>query len=162
MALTDAIMGIYRTFRHLIHEVAKFGAVGAVAYFVDAGLANFLHFGSPRLGPITAKAISTLVAASFSYFANRHWTWRNRARVGLAREYSTFFALSLVGLAITEACVGFTEYVLRQHSVLAYNLSANFFGVALATVFRFWSFKRWVFLDPARVDQHEALESAVQ
>jgi putative flippase GtrA len=155
-------MGLYRTFRQLVHEVAKFGVIGAVAYFVDAGLANFLHFGSPKLGPLTAKGVSTLVAASLSYFANRHWTWRDRARVGLAREYSTFFLLSLVGLGITEACVGFTEYVLHQHSVLAYNLSANFFGVLLATVFRFWSFKRWVFMDPEKLREQEALETAVQ
>jgi putative flippase GtrA len=153
---------LYNTFRHLIHEVAKFGVIGVVTYFIDAGLSNFLHFGAPHLGPLTSKAISTLVAATISYFANRHWTWRDRARLGLGREYGIFFVLSVIGLAITEACVAFTEYVLDQHSVLAYNLSANFFGVILATFFRFWSFKRWVFLDPAKVAETRAAEAALQ
>lgn len=156
------LLRLYDTFRHLIHELAKFGVIGAVTYFIDAGMANFLHFGAPHLGPLTSKAVSTLVAATISYFANRHWTWRHRARVGLAREYGVFFALSVVGLAITEACVAFSSYVLDQHSVLAYNLSANFFGVILATVFRFWSFKRWVFLDPVKLAEREAVEVALQ
>ncbi|MHB2021980.1 MAG: GtrA family protein [Mycobacteriales bacterium] len=159
---TALVVRLYRTFQLLIHELAKFGVVGAAAYVVDVGIADFLHLGSPHLGPITSKAISTLVAATGSYFANRHWTWRHRARTGLLREYGVFFGLSLVGLAITEACVGFTYYVVDLRSALAYNLSANVVGVILGTVFRFWSFKRWVFLEPSAVAEKETAHAAVQ
>ena len=44
--------------------------------------------------------------------------------------------------------VAFSEYVLHQHSPLAYNISGNIVGSAFGTVWRFWSFKRWVFLEP--------------
>jgi putative flippase GtrA len=79
---------------------------------------------------------------------NRHWTWRNRARTGLGREYGLFILLSAVGLTLTLGCLGFGEYVLGQNSLLARNFWGNIVGVAIGMVWRFWSFKRWVFLEP--------------
>jgi putative flippase GtrA len=149
------VLRLYARFRDLVHEVAKFGIIGALIYVLDSGLANLFHFGV-HIGPLSSKALSTLIASTFSYLANRYWTWRHRARIGLIREYVRFFGLSTVGLGIAEACVAFTEYVLRQHGVLAYNLSANFFGVLLGSIFRFWSFKRWVFLEPPAVTPETA------
>jgi hypothetical protein len=44
---------------------------------------------------------------------------------------------------------------------LAYNISSVLIGTALGTTWRFWSFRRWVFLDadPDRTTEaaHEAL-----
>jgi putative flippase GtrA len=154
-----ALRRIYRDFRLFIHEVSKFGVVGLIAYLIDFGLANVLHDWVWHIGPVTSKAISTIVAATFSYFANRHWTWRDRARVGLFHEYSRFFILTLIGLAITELCVAITFYGLDERSPLAYNLSANVVGVILATVFRFWSFKRYVFLE---VDPQQRVEESIE
>lgn len=139
---------VYRTFRALIHEVAKFGIVGAVNYVLDVAIFNALVVGPLDNKPVTAKGISTLVAATSSYFMNRHWTWRDRARTGLAREYVLFILLSAVALGITLGCLGFGEYVLREHSLLARNIWGNIVGVGTATIWRFWSFKRWVFLEP--------------
>jgi putative flippase GtrA len=152
---------LYRTFRSLIHEIAKFGVIGAVAYFLTLALSNELHFGPPRLGPLTSLGIAMLVAATFSYFANRHWTWRHRERTGLQREYSLFILLSVVGLAVTELPVGISEYVLHLRSPLAYNISANVIGTVLGTVWRFWSFKRWVFLEPEPVAVRDAEHAAL-
>ncbi|HET6907923.1 MAG TPA: GtrA family protein [Mycobacteriales bacterium] len=151
----------YDAFRGLIHEVAKFGVVGAVAYVVTVAVSNALRFGPTRLGPITSLGVAMIIAATFSYFANRHWTWRHKERQGLAREYGLFIALSVVGFVLTEVPVGFSEYVLGLHSPLAYNVSGNLIGTGIGTVWRFWSFKRWVFLEPEpeRSDDaaHEAL-----
>ena len=38
----SVIRGLYDRWRHLVHEVAKFGVVGAVAYIVDVGIFNLL------------------------------------------------------------------------------------------------------------------------
>ena len=152
---------IYATFDTLIHEIAKFGVVGAINYVVDVGLFNLLLTQGLEHKPLTAKAISTVVAATSSYFMNRHWTWRHRARTGLWREYGLFIVLSAVGLALTLGCLAFGEYVLNEHSLLARNFWGNIVGVAFGMVWRFWSFKRWVFLEaePARTEDaaHEAL-----
>jgi putative flippase GtrA len=150
----------YATFEHLVHEIAKFGVVGAVAFVVTTVLNNLFHF-SAGLGPLTSFGLATIVAAFLSYFANRHWTWRSRNDSGLRRELPLFLALSVVGLAISELPVGVSEYVLGLHSALAYNISSTVIGTLLGTVWRFWSFRRWVFLDaePERTDEaaHEAL-----
>jgi putative flippase GtrA len=140
---------IYRRFRHLIHELAKFGTIGAVGAIIAFGLSNLLHHAGT--GPLTAFAIGSVVATLFSYYANRYWTFKHRDSAGAGREYVLFFVLSAVGLAITELIVGFTYYVLDLRGLLAYN-AAMVVGTAVGTLFRFWSYKKWVFLSPAPVE----------
>lgn len=153
---------LYATFETLIHEVAKFGVVGAFNYVVDVGLFNVLVTqGGLHDKPLTAKAISTVVAATSSYFMNRHWTWRHRARRGLAREYGTFIVLSAIALAITLACLAFGEYVLHENSLLARNIWGNVIGVGAAMIWRFWSFKRWVFVETEPDRDDDAMHAAL-
>ena len=95
--------------------------------------------------PLTAKVISTVLATTFAYFGNRHWTFRHRERRGLRREYILFFGFNAVGLAIALGCLGVSHYVLRLTSPLADNVSANVIGMVLGTVFRFWAYRRFVF-----------------
>jgi len=151
---------IYATFEHLIHEIAKFGVVGAVAFLLTVGMSNGFHFGL-NLGPLTSFGLATAIAAVLSYFANRHWTWRDKDQTGIRRELPLFLGLSIIGLAISEIPVGFSEYVLGFHSPLAYNISSTLIGTAFGTVWRFCSFRRWVFLDahpdPTGAATHEAL-----
>jgi putative flippase GtrA len=128
----------------LLKELSAFGVVGAVNFFVDTGIFNASHFWL-HIGPTTSNVISTGVATTIAYFANRHWSFSHRARTGLRREYTLFFAINGVALAFSAACVAFTFYVLQMHTVLAVN-AAKLVGLAVGTVFRFWSYKRWVFL----------------
>jgi putative flippase GtrA len=154
---------LYGTFSTIVQEVAKFGVVGAFNYVLDVALFNLLLAEGLHHKPLTAKAVSTVVAATSSYFMNRHWTWRHRARTGLGREYGLFIALSAVGLGLTLACLGFGEYALHQHSLLARNIWGNVVGVAVGMVWRFWSFKRWVFLpvEPEEPAEQDAAHTAL-
>ena len=123
-------------------------------------LSNTFRFAL-NLGPLTSFGLATIVAAIASYFANRHWTWRDRDNTGLRRELPLFLALSAIGLAVSEIPLGISEYLLGLHSALAYNISSTLIGTALGTVWRFWAFRKWVFLDaePIRTEAaaHEAL-----
>lgn len=143
------VIDLYRRVENLVHEVMKFGIVGSFAFVIDVGLFNLLRYaggeGPLHDRPLTAKTISVVVATTFAYFANRHWTYRHRARSGLAREYVLFFAFNGIGLGIALACLGFTHYVLGLTSPLADNISANVIGMGLATVFRFLAYRTWVF-----------------
>lgn len=143
------MQSLYARFRHLFHEVAKFGSVGAAAFVIDVGVFNGLTAPSSPLHHkvLTAKAVSTTLAATFAYFGNRQWTWKDRSRTGLGREYGLFFLFNAIGLGIAEACLAISEYGLQEHSVLARNVSANGFGLVLGTLFRFWAYRRWVFID---------------
>jgi putative flippase GtrA len=143
----QVIRQAYLRWQTLVHELAKFGIVGVLCYAVDFGLYNICHVAI-GLGPITSKIISTVVAATCAYFGNRHWSFRHRARSGVRREYTLFIVLNTVGLAIALACLAFGYYALDQRSALASNIWGNLIGTGLGTVFRFWAYKKWVFLHP--------------
>lgn len=144
--------------RVLAEELAKFGLIGLFNFVLDVALFNLLLTGPLEGKPLTSKAVSTAVAATSSYFMNRHWTWKHRVRSGLRREYGLFILLSAVGLGITETCLAVSHYVLGFDSVLADNIAANGVGLVLGMAWRFWSFKRWVFLE----DRAAADEAIIQ
>ncbi|ETK33401.1 hypothetical protein GCM10009530_51570 [Microbispora corallina] len=134
----------YERFAVLVHELLKFGVVGALAFVVDFGGTNLLRFGV-GLGPLTSKVLATVVAATLAYLGNRFWTFRHREQTGLAREYVLFFLLNGVGLLISLLVIGFVSYSLKLHDPLSYNIAQGI-GLVLGTLFRFWSYKKWVFL----------------
>ena len=126
----------------------KFGSVGAVAYVVAVGGFNALvHLpGAPlKSKPVTASIISGALSIMVAYFGNRHWTWRDQPKGNVSREISLFFALNLIGLAIGTLTLAFSRYVLGFDSALADNISANVIGVGIGTLFRFYSYRKWVF-----------------
>lgn len=149
---------LYRRFQVLIHEIAKFGIVGAFNFALDVVLFNALR--SAGVGPLTSKTIAVTVAATSSYFMNRHWSFSHRARSGIRREYVLFIVLSAVGLAIALTCLAVSHYALGFKSQLADNVAGNGIGTVLGTMWRFWSFKRWVFL-PKTEDGPTPAEAAV-
>ena len=133
----------------LVREVVKFGIVGLVAYVVDIGTFNLLQYAGgegPLYGkPITAKVISVAVATTVAYFGNRFWTWRHRGRTNMGREYLLFFLFNGIAMLIAVGCLAFSHYLLGLDSPLADNISANVVGLILGTLFRFWSYRTFVF-----------------
>lgn len=135
---------LHRRFATLIAELTKFGLIGTLGLIVDLGGASLLH-GGLGLGPLTAKVISVSVATVMSYTGHRLWTFRHRAEQGVIRGGVIFFGLNLVGLAVSLLVIGFVTGVLGLGSLIAYNI-AQVIGVLLGMLFRYWSYKRWVFL----------------
>jgi len=158
------VRSLYGRVEHLVHEVMKFGVVGIVALVFDVGLFNLLMFSvhSPVYNkPLTAKIISVAVATTIAYFGNRYWTFRHRGRTSFGREYVLFFVLNGVGLLISVGCLWFSHYALGLTSAVADNISANVVGLALGTIFRFWSYRRWVFPEDDEAAAEATLESTV-
>jgi putative flippase GtrA len=133
--------------RGILHEAIRFGLVGAICFVVDVGMFNFFRVGLD-LGPLTSKTLSVVIATTVSYVANRQWTFAHRERSGVAREYALFFVLNGIGLGIALVCLGLSHYLFGFTSALADNIAANLVGLGLGTLFRFWSYRRWVFLAP--------------
>lgn len=152
---------LWERFESLVVELAKFGTVGSVAFVVDVALSNILRFGV-GLGPLTSKTLSVAVSATIAFCGNRFWTFRDRKNQGIGKEYFLYFVLNAVGLLIALLVVGFTVYILKLDGPIAYNISANVIGLGLGTLFRFWSYKKWVFLPPDAppVDPHTGLPIA--
>jgi len=143
---TGLIAGIYARVQGLFHEFAKFGTVGLSALIVDIGLFNFLLYAGPLQGkPLTAKAVSVAVATTFAYVGNRFWTFKHRGGTSRTREYLLFFGLNGVAMVIAMTCLWISHYALGFTSPLADNISANVIGLGLGTLFRFWSYRKFVF-----------------
>jgi putative flippase GtrA len=143
------VFRLYERLRALANELIKYGVVGGVAFVVDVGTFNALQYAGgsgPLHGhPLAAKTVSVVLATTVAYLGNRHWTFRHRSRSYLRREYTLFFGLNAVGLCIALGCLGLSHYVLGFTSAFADNVAANGVGLALATSFRFWSYRRFVF-----------------
>ncbi len=138
---------LYGRVRQLGPELLKFGIVGGIGSVVDLGGAALLH-GKFHVEPLAAKAVSTGTATVITYLGSRFWTFKHRENQELKREATLFIVLNLVGLLIAEVVVGIITYVLGQHGQIAYNI-ASFLGTGCGTIFRYFAYKRWVFLAPA-------------
>ena len=154
----DSARRLYERFRQLIHEGAKFGIVGVIGFIITDGGTNLLR-SSSHIGWLTANVIATVIATTFAYVASRYWTFRHRARTTVRREGVLFFFFNGVGLAIQLACLGFTVHVLGLPGKYPANV-ALFVGIVLGTVFRFWSYRKWVWTDKQQGPPvgHEAIE----
>jgi putative flippase GtrA len=146
-ALADRVRG-------LISELAKFGTVGAFSLVVDVAVFNAILTATDK--PLTAKILATLVSATNAFALNRAWSFKDRERTSVRREYGLFFVLNVVGLGIALLCLAVSHYVLGFESRLADNIAANGVGLVLGTAFRFWSYRRFVWAAPSEVEEAAA------
>jgi putative flippase GtrA len=140
----DFLRDVYTRFRVLIHEVAKFGVVGILAFFITILGANVLRYGA-GFGPLTSVTIATCVATVFSFLGNKLWAFRHRKGSHWGRESVLFFVFNGIGLLIQLAFVAFARYGLGLEDKFSYNV-ANIIGIGVATIFRLYCYRRWVFL----------------
>ena len=139
----------------LYREALKFGVVGAVAFVVDIGLFNLLCTDLwPFSGPAPldghekiAKVVSVAVATLVAWLGNRHWSFRHRRQAAAHRELLLFAVMNVAGMLIAIACLTISHDLLGFTSTLADNLSGNIIGTGLATLFRFWAYRKYVFTD---------------
>jgi putative flippase GtrA len=138
------IRDLYERFRVLIHEVAKFGVVGGLAFVLTIVLVNVFHSGL-GLGAITSVTLANILATVFAFVGNKFWAFRHRRGSHWGRESLLFFLFNGIGILITDGVVALVHYGLGRTDTLSYNL-ANLIGIALATLFRLYCYRRWVFL----------------
>jgi len=138
------MVSLSKRFADLIPELAKFGVVGLAGSVIDLGGAAYLH-GALGVGPMVSKGLAIIAATVVTYLGSRFWTFRHRANQALLREGVLFAALNVVGLAIAECVIAFVTYGLDMKGTLAYN-AASVAGTGLGTIFRYFSYKKWVFL----------------
>ncbi len=141
-SLTDA----YQQFRQQIHEGAKFLVVGGIGLVIVLAGSDALHFDL-GLGKFTAVTVATVIATVGTLLGNRYWSFRDRQGAGARHETIMFFVLNGVGLLIQYACIGLVNDVAGLSGRFWYT-AANLVGVGIGTLFRFWSYRKWIWVPP--------------
>ena len=153
------IRDTYARFELLFHEVAKFGVVGAIGFVVQLGVQNALHSGA-GIGPLTALVIAYVIATIVTFVGNRHWAFKHRKGKGLGQEGVVFILLNVVGIFIQVGIVAFVHYGMHMTDNVSYNV-ATIVGIGIATLFRLYTYRKFVFLAPPASGAAEELQPEV-
>jgi len=122
-------------------EVGAFIVVGVLAVIVDFGLFNGLLWVGWSVW--AANAVALLVSMTFAFVGNYKWSFAHRQIKSLLHAYSAFAGINLAAVVFIEAVVVGAE-ILSQPDALWLNV-LKAAATALATVARFFAYKRWVF-----------------
>ncbi|MET8697838.1 GtrA family protein [Kitasatospora sp. NPDC004723] len=146
--------------RGLSGEAVKFGLVGLSGVVVNFAVfwvcLNGLHLASLR-----SNIAATLVAIATNYLGYRYWLYRDRDAASRKREITLFLVFSGAGMLIETGVLGFSVYVLGLSSHFE-QLAAKVLGLALGTVFRFISYRTWVFKAVPEPTEEQLAEARAQ
>jgi len=138
--------------RILLKEVTAFGLVGGLAFVIELGLFAVLS----EHGALKAKIISATVATIFAYFGNKYLSFSHRARTSIGRETTFFFGINAITVGFSEAIIALFVYPLHYDHDSLTVFMVNVGTIGLGTIFRFWAYKRFVFLHPDKVHSPDA------
>ncbi len=122
----------------VVRQFVKFSVVGLLNTLVSFS-AYALLTRYALLDPLIANGIAFVFAVSISFVLNKMWTFSNKGTTYL-RQYYRFFAVSGIGLLISEIII----FVLHKQFHV-YDITA--FVIAVAVVM-FWNFginRSWTF-----------------
>ncbi|MFF3174880.1 GtrA family protein [Streptomyces sp. NPDC057900] len=124
-------------------EIAKFGAVGAVGLVVNIAVSNLL-WRYTDIPTVRAGLLATFVAILCNYVGFRYWTYRDRDKSGRTRELTLFLLFSAAGAVIEMGVLYAATYGFGWDTPVQSNVF-KILGIGIATLFRFWSYRSWVF-----------------
>jgi putative flippase GtrA len=131
--------GLWRIAR----EVAKFGTVGGLGVLVNLLVFNLVRH-TTDLQVVRAGVIATVVAIACNYLGFRYFAYRDRDKTRRTRELTLFLLFSVIGLAVENGVLYVATYGFGWDTPLQNNVF-KFLGIGVATLFRFWSYRTWVF-----------------
>ncbi len=122
-------------------EVGGFLVVGILAVVIDFALFNaLLWIGWPVWA---ANAVALFVSMTFAFVGNYKWTFAHREIKSLVHAYSAFAGINLLAVVFIEAVVVAAEVAWQPHALWLNIIKAV--ATAIATVGRFFAYKKWVF-----------------
>jgi putative flippase GtrA len=131
--------GLRQQLRLVLHEGFRFLIVGGIGTVLTIAVAVALH----DMGKYVAITIATFLATVFTFLGNRYWTFRHRQGQGARHESVMFFLLNGVGLVIYYGCIWIMQDLMGLEGRIWYT-AALVVGTGLGTLFRFWSYRKWV------------------
>lgn len=131
--------------RGLSGEVLKFGIVGVVGVLVNAVVFwACLHYGHGLVASL-AGVIASVISIGTNYLGYRYWLYRDRDGASRKREITLFLIFSGIGMLIENGILAFSVHGLGYTSPGDQLIAKNVVGLAAGTLFRFFSYRTWVF-----------------
>ncbi len=112
-------------------SLIKFGFTGMSGLVVDFSI-TWLIKDELHLNKFLANAAGFSMAVISNYIVNRLWTFSERERSKVSRQFASFIAVSLIGLLLNSGFV----YLFNERLLLNFYLSK---AIAIILVF-FWNF----------------------
>ncbi|MET9492055.1 GtrA family protein [Nocardia sp. NPDC006630] len=145
-------------------ELLKFLTVGGIAFVTTTALFFGLKWTILHEKPITANIVATVIATVVSYVLNREWAFTARGGRQRRHEATLFFVVAGLGAGITVLPLWVSRYVFllcTPHvSLLVENIadfiSATVLGTLLATAFRWWAMRKFVFPETVAAELEQA------
>ncbi|WP_441245806.1 GtrA family protein [Kitasatospora sp. McL0602] len=157
---TDPSPSLIQRLRGLSTEVIKFGIIGVVGLVVNAGVFWACLQGQGLVKSLSG-VIATAVAIGTNYLGYRYWLYRDRDAASRKREITLFLIFSGIGLLIENGILAFSVHVLGYTSSASQLVAKNVVGLIAGTVFRFFSYRTWVFKAlPELADGEEVVSEA--
>ena len=130
-------------------QLAKFGAVGASNFSVDIGVYSLLILlSNVAIGPFIPffKGASFVIAVINSYLWNKYWSFGDKSREDVGKEFIQFLIVSIIGMVfnvgITHVLVNITGSIGSVDEKTWATLSAAIAGIAVLT----WNFVGYKFI----------------
>ncbi|MEU4118354.1 GtrA family protein [Kitasatospora sp. NPDC028055] len=121
----------------------KFGIVGLSGVVVNFAVFWVCNIGL-GIASLRSNIAATVIAIATNYLGYRYWLYRDRDAASRKREITLFLVFSGFGMLIETGVLGFSQYILGLDSNFE-KMGAKVVGLAIATVFRFVSYRTWVF-----------------
>ena len=139
----------------VIGQFLRFGLIGGMNTGVDLVILNLLMFstGLYEGQPYSVfKAISFCFAATFSYFMNKNWAFRDKSKEKNISKFSQFFAVSLIGaiinVTIASLVVNYIKPMINFDNIISdplWGTIGALCGTAIGLIWNFMGYKLIVF-----------------
>jgi len=138
-------------------QLAKYLLIGILATLVDLGVFNLLMglTGMATGNPLKIfKGVSFLVATFSKYFGDKFWAFEKMEKEGMKKEFTAFFLVTLVGLAVNVGVTAMVATYLNANGMVLFGsqlqltdkLTANLGAMVAAVVVAVWNFVGYKFI----------------
>lgn len=128
--------------RAIIIQFIKFGMVGVVGFFADAGVltACMKWLG---MGPYSGRVVSFMAGASTTWICNRHFTFRGQGSGPASKQWFKFVLVSAGGFVFNYGT--YAALVAHTELVATYPVIGVAAGSIAGMFFNFFASRRLVF-----------------
>ena len=126
----------------IVGQFVRYAVIGLLNVTSFLAIFNALLFiGGP---PLAANAAGFLLTSISSFFLNKLWTFGDRRRQVVARQYLVFVFFTLIGLAMNLILFSIFLIPLRRFGTIGTNLAA-LAPLPFTVMWNFTSYRLWTF-----------------